>query len=105
MPPHTVLFVTTAEKKLRDQVRDVSRLRHLSLRTEDAYWNWIKCHPSRLPGAGTPCGSFCFTRSGTRARWAEVITVFLTHLAVDGRVAASTQEQAFNALLFFIGKS
>jgi hypothetical protein len=31
-----------AENRLRDQLRDVARLRHLGLRTEETYWNWIK---------------------------------------------------------------
>jgi integron integrase len=88
IPRHAVLFITMAEKKLRDQVRDISRLRHLSARTEEAYWNWIKrfivFHQKRHP----------------REMGSEEITGFLTHLAVDGRVAASTQNQAFNALLF-----
>lgn len=87
--PHlTVLFITMAEKKLRDQVRDIARLRHLSLRLEEAYWNWIRrfilFHKERHP----------------RDFGSEEITTFLTHLAVEGRVAASTQNQAFNALLF-----
>jgi integron integrase len=77
-----------AEKRLRDQLRDVARLRHLGLRTEETYWNWIKrfivFHQKRHP----------------REMGSEEITAFLTHLAVDGRVAASTQNQAFNALLF-----
>lgn len=77
-----------AEKKLRDQVRDIARLRHLSLRTEETYWNWIRrfilFHHKRHP----------------REMGSEEITAFLTHLAVEGRVAASTQNQAFNALLF-----
>jgi integron integrase len=77
-----------AEKKLRDQVRDIARLRHLSLRTEEAYWNWIKrfilFHQKRHP----------------REMGSAEIIAFLTHLAVDGHVAASTQNQAFNALLF-----
>jgi integrase len=77
-----------AEKKLRDQVRDIARLRHLSLRTEDAYWNWIRrfilFHQKRHP----------------REMGSAEIIAFLTHLAVEGRVAASTQNQAFNALLF-----
>ncbi len=77
-----------AEKKLADQVRDVARLRHLSLRTEETYWNWIKrfilFHGKRHP----------------RDLDAEAVRSFLTHLAVNERVAASTQNQAFNALLF-----
>ena len=77
-----------AEKKLREQVRDIARLRHLSLRTEETYWNWIKrfilFHQKRHP----------------REMGSKEITTFLTNLAVEGHVAASTQNQAFNALLF-----
>jgi integron integrase len=76
------------EKKLREQVRDIARLRHLSLRTEETYWNWIKrfifFHQKRHPSE----------------MGADEITAFLTHLAVNANVAASTQNQAFNALLF-----
>jgi integron integrase len=74
--------------KLLDRVRSAARLRHLSLRTEEAYADWIKRfilfhgkrHPSEM-GAGE-------------------IRQFLSHLAVDGRVSASTQNQALCALLF-----
>src|SRR2546429_2931587 len=77
-----------ATRKLLDQVSDVARLRHLSLRTEEAYRSWIKRfilfhgkrHPLDLD--------------------AEAVRAFLTHLAVAENVAASTQNQAFNALLF-----
>lgn len=66
----------------------MARLRHLSLRTEEAYWNWIKrfilFHRKRHP----------------RDMSAEEISEFLTHLAVEGHVAASTQNQALNALVF-----
>ena len=76
------------ERKLLDQVRDIARLRHLSLRTEEAYCNWIKrfvlFHKKRHP----------------REMNSEEITSFLTHLAVEGQVAASTQNQALNALVF-----
>lgn len=76
------------ERKLLDQVRDVARLRHLSLRTEETYRNWIKryilFHNKRHP----------------RTLDAEAIRAFLTHLAVEDQVAASTQNQAFNSLLF-----
>jgi len=77
-----------AERKLLDQVSDVARLRHLSLRTEETYRAWIKrfilFHGKRHP----------------RDLDAEAVRSFLTHLAVKERVAASTQNQAFNALLF-----
>jgi len=76
------------ERKLLDQVRDVARLRHLSLRTEQAYIAWIKRY------------IFFHQKRHPRDLGAEDVRTFLTHLAVDGKVAASTQNQAFHALLF-----
>ena len=74
--------------RLLDQVRDEIRLRHYSLRTEHTYLGWIKrfilFHKKRHP----------------REMGAEEITRYLTHLAVNGRVSASTQNQALNAILF-----
>lgn len=74
--------------RLFDQVRDEIRLRHYSIRTEHTYLGWIKrfilFHNKRHP----------------RAMGAPEITRFLTHLAVQGRVSASTQNQALNAILF-----
>ena len=76
------------EKKLLDQMRDLMRLKHYSIRTERSYCDWverfIRYHRMRHP---------------RDMREAEV-TEFLTHLARDGRVAASTQNQALSALLF-----
>ena len=76
------------ERKLLDQVRDVARLRHLSLRTEQAYITWIKRY------------IFFHNKQHPRELDAEAVRAFLTHLAVNDRVAASTQNQAFHALLF-----
>ncbi|HBB98232.1 MAG TPA: integron integrase [Blastocatellia bacterium] len=77
-----------AERKLLDQVSDVARFRHLSLRTEETYRSWIKryilFHHKRHP----------------RELGAQGVRSFLTHLAVTEHVSASTQNQAFNALLF-----
>ena len=74
--------------KLLDQVRDVLRRKHFSLRTEQAYVGWIRrfilYHGKRHP----------------REMAEAEVTEFLTHLARDGRVAASTQNQALSALLF-----
>ena len=74
--------------KLLDQVRAVARARHLSHKTEDCYHNFIKryilFHEKRHP----------------EEMGAEEISVFLTHLAVKGKVSASTQNQALFALLF-----
>ena len=75
-------------KKLLDQVRDVLRLKHYAYSTEQTYVDWIKrfilFHKKRHPkDMGRP-----------------EIQAFLTHLAVEGNVAASTQNQAMSALLF-----
>jgi integron integrase len=75
-------------RKLLDEVSDVARFRHLSLRTEQAYRNWIKRY------------IFFHGKRHPRELNAEAVRSFLTHLAVDDRVSASTQNQAFNALLF-----
>jgi integron integrase len=74
--------------KLLDQVRLAIRLKHYSLRTEEAYVFWIKkyIHFHKL-------------RHPDEMRQEEV-REFLTHLAVDENVASSTQNQALNALLF-----
>jgi integron integrase len=76
------------ERKLLDQVSDLARFRHLSLRTEQAYRNWIKRY------------IFFHHKTHPRELDAEAVRCFLTHLAVNERVSASTQNQAFNALLF-----
>lgn len=83
---------TTAPPRLLDRVRDACRVRHYSIRTEDAYADWIRrfilFHHKKHPGdMGAP-----------------EINQFLTHLAVEGHVAASTQNQAFSALLFLYRK-
>jgi integron integrase len=78
----------SASPRLLDQVRGKIRLKHYSLRTEQAYLDWIKRfirhHGKRHP----------------REMGAAEVEAFLTHLAVAGRVAASTQNQAKSALLF-----
>ncbi|MBI4726063.1 phage integrase N-terminal SAM-like domain-containing protein [candidate division TA06 bacterium] len=74
--------------KLFDQVRIEIRLRHLSYRTEQAYVHWVRrfilFHGKRHP----------------REMGASEVETFLTHLAVDLKVSASTQNQALNALVF-----
>jgi len=75
-------------KKLLHEVRDIMRLRHYSLRTERSYCDWIKryihFHNKRHP----------------RDMKEVEVTQFLTHLARDMNVSASTQNQALSALLF-----
>lgn len=76
------------EPRLLDQIRDALRRRHYSYRTEKAYLQWarrfILFHDKRHPQEmGEP-----------------EVAAFLTHLAVNRRISASTQNQALNAILF-----
>jgi integron integrase len=79
---------TAPAPRLLDRVRWHLRVKHYSLRTEQVYVDWIrrfivfhgKRHPNELGE--------------------EEIAAFLTHLAVNRAVAASTQNQALSALLF-----
>jgi len=74
--------------KLLDQVRAKIRLKHYSIRTEQAYADWIKRYILH------------FGKRHPRDLGASEVEQFLTHLAVNGKVAASTQNQAKAALLF-----
>jgi integron integrase len=75
-------------RKLLDQVRDAIRVKHYSYNTEKTYIHWIrrfilfhnKRHPAEMD---TP-----------------EVTQFLTHLAVNEQVAATTQNQALHAIIF-----
>ncbi|MBI5753286.1 MAG: integron integrase [Hydrogenophilales bacterium] len=74
--------------RLLVRVRDKIRLKHYSIRTEQAYTDWVRrfilFHEKRHPAE----------------MGAAEVEQFLTHLAVKGQVAASTQNQAKSALLF-----
>ncbi|MCH8021917.1 integron integrase [candidate division KSB1 bacterium] len=76
------------ERKLLEVVRDSLRTQNYSYRTEKTYINWIRkyilFHNKRHP-----------KEMGERE-----INQFLTYLAVNQKVAASTQNQALSALLF-----
>jgi integron integrase len=75
-------------RKLLDQLRDVLQTQHYSIRTEKAYVDWarryILFHDKRHP----------------KDMGAPEIEAFLTHLALERNVAASTQNQALSAILF-----
>jgi len=79
-------------KKLLDQVRDALRVKHYAYRTEKAYIFWIRryilFHGKRHP----------------KDMGVKEIQAFLTHLAVNRNVSASTQNQALNALIFLYKK-
>ncbi len=85
-------FIPNPKLKLRDQFHEVMRFKHFSQRTEEAYWQWVLRflqfyrrgrtwrHPKDLPKTA--------------------VAEFLSDLATRLKVAAATQNQAFNALLF-----
>ncbi len=81
--------VIPANLKLLDQLRYVCRVRHYSLRTEDAYIMWVrkyivfhnKQHPSLLSGPH--------------------VQAFIQYLSVDKECSASTVRQALSAIVFF----
>src|SRR5437879_10064786 len=81
-------ILASGKPKLLEQVRTFMRARRYSLRTEEAYLDWIRrfilFHGKRHP----------------RDMGENEIVQFLTHLVTERRVAASTQNQAFSALLF-----
>lgn len=76
------------DKKLLDQVRDAIRAKHYSLRTEKTYIDWIRrfilFHKKRHP----------------REMGVAEVQEFIVHLAAEGNVSASTQNQALSAVTF-----
>ncbi len=74
--------------KLLDTLRDVIRVKNSSYRTKKAFVNWIKRYILYIQ------------KRHTETLGRNEVETFLTHLAVDGTVAASTQNQALSALLF-----
>ena len=77
-----------AQRRLLDQVRDTLRFLHYSLRTEETYVQWIRkfilFHHKRHP----------------KEMGAPEVEAFLTHLAAQCDVAAATQNQALNSIVF-----
>lgn len=78
----------TRPPRLLDQVRAAIRMRHYSIRTERAYVDWIKRF-IWFNGKRHPCDL-----GAAEVEW------FMTHLAVERNVSASTQNQALAAILF-----
>jgi integron integrase len=92
------LLTPNPKARLREQVREVLRFHHYSLRTEKAYWQWIRRYLAfhRRPDHSGPQGGWRHPKE----MGAPEVAQFLAHLAVAGNVAASTQNQALNALVF-----
>lgn len=91
-------LIANPKAPLFDQIREVMRFHHYSIRTEKAYTQWIRRFLAfhRLAD-----------HSGLQRGWrhprelgSAEVAAFLTHLAVRGNVAVSTQNQALNALVF-----
>jgi integron integrase len=78
--------------RLREQVREVIRTRRYSLRTEKSYWYWIR-YFIRFHGVRHPA-----------EMGEDEVRQFLTWLATRRNVAAATQNQALNALVFLYAK-
>ncbi len=91
-PVHRMESSNGRASRLLDRVRQTLRLGHYSHRTEDAYVAWIRrfilFHGKRHPSAMA----------------AGEVVAFLSHLAVDGHVSASTQNQALAAVMFLYTK-
>ena len=80
--------VPNPKLKLLDQIREVMRLKHYSLRTEQTYADWVRRYVH-------------FHQMRTREEMLPAepkIEAFLNELAVKGRVAVSTQNQAFGVV-------
>ncbi|NWF61587.1 MAG: integron integrase [Fischerella sp.] len=75
-------------KKLMEQVQDAIRLKHYSYKTEKSYIGWIRRY------------IFFHNKRHPKDMGSAEIEAFLTDLAVNQKVAASTQNQALNAILF-----
>ena len=87
-PPAPVAYesvIPNPKAKLLDQLREVMRLKHYSIRTERSYADWVrryvqfqgmKSREELVPGTAK-------------------VGAFLSDLATNGRVAAATQNQAF----------
>ncbi|MCP3894666.1 MAG: tyrosine-type recombinase/integrase, partial [Bacteroides sp.] len=77
-----------SKPRLLDQVRNVIRCKHYSIRTEQSYIDWIKRY------------IFFHNKQHPEVLDDRHVSSFLTHLAVDKKVASSTQNQALCALVF-----
>ncbi len=86
--PVDIDIMSIMESKFLEQLREVIQTRHYSIRTEQAYVQWVKrfilFHHKRHP----------------RDMHDPEVVQFLSHLAVKRKVSASTQNQALNALVF-----
>ena len=88
MPSAGKVSEPVSKPKLINQVREVIRRKHYSIRTEQTYVDWIRRY------------IYFHDKQHPRHLTEQHINAFLTHLAVNRKVAASTQNQALCALVF-----
>ena len=116
------LFTPNPKLKLSAQVHEVMRFFHYSPRTEETYWHWIErflrfcreerhSNPSALSLSGPPSPPSPLPQGEGGKSWrhprelgAAEVAAFLSHLATVGKVAAATQNQALNSLVFLYGE-
>jgi integron integrase len=98
-------FLPNPKLKLRAQLAEVCRYRHMSHRTENAYWSWIRDFLRFARGTGTAAEQQL--RPTAEGNWrhprelgAAEVRGYLSYLAVERKVAAATQRQALNGLVF-----
>jgi hypothetical protein len=89
------VLVPNPKARLFDQLREVMRFHHYSYRTEKTYWQWVRRYLAfhRQTNRSGPEGGWRHPRS----LGGPEVASFLSHLALAGQVAASTQNQALNA--------
>jgi hypothetical protein len=85
---YTSEYISIQPPKLLDHVRSKIRLKHYSIRTEQAYTDWIKCFILH------------FGKRHPRDMGAAEMEEFLTHLAIHGKVVDSTKNQLNFFILF-----
>ncbi len=130
--PEQTLFRPNPRLKLKEQVREVMRFFHYSPRTEETYWHWIerflrfhRSHSTPHSQSISPVEAEREAKANggredqvrdavervltgawrhPREMGAAEVAAFLSHLTTAGRVAAATQNQALNALVFLYGQ-
>ncbi|MBI3880827.1 MAG: integron integrase [Verrucomicrobia bacterium] len=95
-------MVPNPKLKFAEQCREVMRFRRLALRSEQAYLDWIKrfivFHREKAEGEQRKMENGGWRHPKDMGE--REVEAFLTHLAVQLKVSASTQNQALNALVF-----
>ena len=92
-PAKAAFVIASPKSKLLDQLREVLRVKHYSLRTEEAYGQWVRRY---LRFHREAAGAWRHPRDLGPAD----VVAFLNHLANKEFVAAGTQNQALNAISF-----